>query len=360
MAFSPDGRLVAAIGADGKARLWQVATQQETGAAVTVGPGASQGALAFSPGGKAFATVAVNGTAALWSVATQRRIGALMPAGAQGAQGVPGAQGAPGAQAAGGQATAAAAFSPDGRTLATAGASDSSSGQHPAVGRRHPAADRRADDGRPQPVYALAFSPHGTTLATAGASDNSSGSARLWDVATQQQIGAPMTAGPEPVYALAFSPDATLRHRGRRRQFRWQCPAAGRGLPGRAAGRRLRRRGPNAHPAAVGWATPDPAVPAGLPRELTRPARREGTGKARDRDGGQDVGLRGNGQALGLRAEAAPGARPGRARGTRRLQSSPPAPWRCWPRRVLGARPGRRAPRPTPPARRSIRPPPPG
>ena len=84
MAFSPDGRLVAAIGADGKARLWQVATQQETGAAVTIGPGASQGALAFSPDGKTLATIGANGTAALWSVATQRRIGALMHAGASG------------------------------------------------------------------------------------------------------------------------------------------------------------------------------------------------------------------------------------------------------------------------------------
>ena len=79
VAISPDGRLVAAIGADGKARLWQVATQQETGAAVTVGPAAGQGALAFSPDGKTLATIGANGTAALWSVATQHRIGAPMP-----------------------------------------------------------------------------------------------------------------------------------------------------------------------------------------------------------------------------------------------------------------------------------------
>ena len=68
VAISPDGSLVAAIGTDGKARLYQVATQQETGTAVTVGPGASGAALAFSPDGKTFATVSANGTAALWSV----------------------------------------------------------------------------------------------------------------------------------------------------------------------------------------------------------------------------------------------------------------------------------------------------
>ena len=151
VAFSPDGSLLAAIGTDDKARLWKVATQQETGTAVTVGSGANQGALAFSPDGKTFATVGANGTAALWSVATQRRTGALMTAGAPGSSGVPAAGGSP--------------------------------------------------------VAAVAFSPDGTTLATAGAG----GSIRLWDTATQQEIGTPMTAGPGPVYALAFSPDgATL------------------------------------------------------------------------------------------------------------------------------------------------------
>jgi WD40 repeat protein len=159
VAFSPDGTLVAAIGTDDKARLWNVATQQESGTAVTNLPGASQGALAFSPRGKIYATVGANGTAALWSVTTQHRVGTLMTADGQGP------------------------------------------------------AEARAAAGRP--AYALAFSPDGATLATAGANGSSSGSIRLWDVATQQEIGTPMTAGPEPVYALAFSPDgATLATAG--------------------------------------------------------------------------------------------------------------------------------------------------
>jgi WD40 repeat protein len=195
VALSPDGRLVSAIGTDGKARLWQVATQQETGAAVTVGPGAGQGALAFSPDGKTLATVGANGTAALWSVATQRRIGALMNGGSSGAR------------AAGGGTTAAAAFSPDGTRLATADASggirlwDVATQQE--IGTPMTAG--------PQPVYALAFSPDGTRLASAigSSSGSSSGSARLWDAATQQEIGTPMTAASEPVYAVAFSPDGT-------------------------------------------------------------------------------------------------------------------------------------------------------
>jgi WD40 repeat protein len=175
--FSPDGRLMAAIGVDGKTRLWTVATQQETGAPADIG--AAKGALAFSPGGQTLATIGANGTTALWSVATGRRVGALMNADAAGTG-------------------AMAAFSPDGSTLATAvGGSvrlwDAASQQE--IGMPMTASQ--------EPVYALAFSPDGSTLATAGGD----GATRLWDVATQQEIGGPMTAGQEPVYALAFSPD---------------------------------------------------------------------------------------------------------------------------------------------------------
>ena len=181
LALSPDGKLVAAIGTDGKARLWSVATRQPTGIAVAVGQ--ARDALAFSPGGKTFVTVGANGTAALWSVATGHRVGALMNVGA--------AVGA-------GRAAAAAAFSPDGRILATA--IDGSIGLWNTATRRQIGTPMTAGPG---PAYAVAFSPDGRTLATAGAD----GTARLWDVATQQEIGTPMTAGPDPLYAVAFSPD---------------------------------------------------------------------------------------------------------------------------------------------------------
>jgi len=185
LALSPDGTLVAAIGSDGKARLWNVGTQHEVGTPPAIGLAAVR-ALAISPGGKTFATVGADGTAALWSVATGHRIGALMNAGAVGG----------GSAAAGGQ-VAAVAFSPDGGRLATsAGGSmrlwDAATQQE--IGTPMTAG--------PGGVYAVAFSPDGSMLATAGGD----GTARLWDVATQQQIGTPMTAGPDALYAVAFSP----------------------------------------------------------------------------------------------------------------------------------------------------------
>ena len=235
VAISPDDSLVAAIGTDGKARLYQVATQQATGTAVTVGPGASGDALAFSPDGKTFATISANGTAALWSVATQRRIGALMTGGSSG---TPAAADSP---------VAAVGFSPDGATLATAGASGGSSDSIRLWDTASQQEIGTPMTAGPGPVYAVAFSPDGATLASAG-----DGTARLWDAATQQEIGTPMTAGPGPVYAVAFSPDgATLvtadandSSNSRARHWDVAFPAA--------ADRYLRHRGSIAHPPAVG------------------------------------------------------------------------------------------------------------
>ncbi len=178
VAFSPDGTLLATLGADGTARIWNVTTQQEIGAPMTVDrPVAPTGAVAFSPSGRTLVTVGAGGQAQLWSVATHRALGKPMAAG---------------------PATTVVTFSPDGTRLATAG-SDGSVRLWDVATQQEIGTPMTADA---QPVYAAAFSPGGGTLATAGGD----GSVRLWDVATQQEIGTPMTAGTQPVYAAAFSP----------------------------------------------------------------------------------------------------------------------------------------------------------
>jgi WD40 repeat protein len=176
VAFSPNGTMLATLGADGTARIWNVTTQQQVGAPMTVdGPGSLTGAVGFSPNGRTLVTVGAGGQARLWNLATHQAVGKPMAAGL---------------------AMTVATFSPDGATLVTAGG-DGSVRLWDVATQQEIGTPMTADA---QPVYAAAFSPDGTMLATAGGD----GSVRLWDVATQQEIGVPMTAGTPPVYAAAF------------------------------------------------------------------------------------------------------------------------------------------------------------
>jgi len=99
MAFSPDGNTLA-IAAGDQVQLWNVATQRPDGNIIIAGDGGNA-AVAFSPNGELLATADADGTVRLWDVATQQQIGpAMTPSAAGGVNAV--------------------AFSPNGQLLATA------------------------------------------------------------------------------------------------------------------------------------------------------------------------------------------------------------------------------------------------
>jgi WD40 repeat protein len=203
MAFSPDGRLLASGGFDGTIQLWDVAAGTER--AVLKGHQGGVNSVAFSPDSQALASAGgrkmiddhrfnVLAELKLWDVATgQERVS------------FPGLRGE----------VHAVAFSPDGQLLA------SGSGSYEVVGSdlrnvdaavrlwdwRGPEPKVRAVLPQPDQVQCVAFSPDGKTLATAGG-----GTVRLWDAEQSSKTFARERSSwkqAADIYALAFAPDST-------------------------------------------------------------------------------------------------------------------------------------------------------
>ena len=181
--FLPDGKTLVSSGLDKTMRLWDVATRKPAGT-MPPAPGSSPSAepdavllaVAYSPDGRTIATAGEDKLITLRDAATREPVKTL---------------------AGHTDIVAGLAFSPDGKTLASASFDRTARLWDVANGK-----ERASLQGHTNWVFAVAFSPDGETLATASYDKT----ARLWDVANGKDLNV-LTGHTATVRALAFAPD---------------------------------------------------------------------------------------------------------------------------------------------------------
>lgn len=173
VAFSPDGRLLAAGSANGKVVLEDEATGRAT---ATFQTGSVVNDVRFSPDGRTLAASTKSGTVGLWNMSA-RHLAATLNAHAGAINGI--------------------AFSPDGATLATANDNGTVVLWDLASGR-----ELRTLRGHTAPVNDVKFSPDGRILASA----SSDHAVVIWNPLTGARLRT-LRGHAASVNALAFSPD---------------------------------------------------------------------------------------------------------------------------------------------------------
>ena len=177
IAFSPDGRMLAASGIDRNVHLWDARRWNEgrLSEPAILAHDAAVSAMAFSPDGRTLATAAGR-SFAIWTRDPSYRRQFERT----------------------GDSYHALAFSPDGDSLAL-GSEDGTI----QLWEMPVAAERRRIRGHGGPVKTVAFSPDGKLLASGG----EEGRVVLWDAIKGTEVRVLIEGGPEPIQAVAFSPD---------------------------------------------------------------------------------------------------------------------------------------------------------